>query len=272
MRAYSPLLTILLTAAYGACAEAQPNQTATSGRRIFPDRASRQDVELAGKYILAFSNQQENTLEPILRYAETSTICGSTQTMCSHQQFLELWGEQNHWVTGIETQREGEILTVTVREEGHLYKLTHRLEIEGMDSSDRLRRIALEIPNQKEEIERKEESRWRSISLGEAESQFLASLARITPTWKTGKATFEEGPDLEATAFAIHQPHKENIGVGIVVRNKSTGETLANVAFEKNPAETAANKSFRKLKDKTAEKMAGDPIFQHTETAKADGR
>ena len=231
-----------------------------TGRETYPEDSAREDAQLVGKFIRAFSAQNPQGLAELLKGAQTVSVFEGSQTDQTRNRFLELWGEHKHRITGMETQREGDTLTVTLTENGDVYKLTHVVTIDKAEK--RVKAIVMETPRDRRRPKIEEEQSWRSGSLGEAEAQLLAAMSETTPTCKSGKTMFEEGPELESTTFGIQQAHEVTVGVALIVRNKKTGVTAANSTVKKSSEEAVEGEEFRRLKTIVAEKMASDPIFQ----------
>lgn len=232
-------------------ARAQTAQTAQSHR----------DAELAGKYVLAFSERNPEALGIMLAGAKVATACDGQTNSRSAQKFLNLWKARPHRISEIETSREGGMLDVVVRESTPTGNLTHRLKIQDNPPPTRLRAIVMEIPPGADVPEPERAAAWATKSLTEAESQFLVTLLAKGPVEKTGKTAFEEGPELESTTIGLSRPETDEAGAAIIVRSKTTGDTVAAAAFEKT-GDPLSNEEFRKNRDKASEKLSTDPAAQ----------
>jgi hypothetical protein len=253
------LCAFCLTLAVTTSAQTNGGHASGNGVDPFPEDAARAEAEVLGRFILAFSSQNPALLAPFLKNAETVTAFKGQRTDQTKKRFLEIWGEHKHRVASVETIRENGTIAVTMKEMGSLYTLTHNLRIRKDDGS--IETIVMETAGD-EKVAQKGEKTWQSKSLNEAESQLLATLSETTPTWKQGRATFEEGPSLESTAFGIQQPHENAVGVAVIVRNKTTGETAAGSTIVRSREDAVEAEEFRRLRNLVAEKMANDPIFR----------
>lgn len=256
------ILTLTLTG-FGLETKTQAATYPPNLEQPFPQRAN-EDSEIVGYYLRAFCNPKENALEPLLGTAQTLTEFGGIETKRSQQHFLEIWKQEIRRIGAIETDRKGTLLLVKIEQAGPINNRTHRLIIDTATKPPHLKLICLETTSPETPSTRQSnDKQWISRSIDAAQSQFLAGLQSTTSVSQVGRTVFEEGPTLESVAFPL-EANQELIGAAVIVRNKTTGETIVGTAYEARKTKGATTE-FRRLRDKAAQTIAGAALLTTVE-------
>jgi hypothetical protein len=220
-------------------------------------------ITQAGQILQEFTNAENQGAEALGRFvgnARTFTSKGGHVLPATKDEFLRTWQKNRHHkiITELEATKTRHGLTVAFKEESTWGTHTNTIKTRESNQGLVISEITLHLPKQNPRKKPPTAPNWKSESITQAIDTYIATLDEKTPTWKLGRPRLETGPRLEAAYFALRESHADREGMGVVIRNKTTGNTAGACAWEK-PGTPMTNPAG--LQKQAAETLVNNSVF-----------